>query len=97
VDCAAELERYPAIAADLSVEILPWNEEALAERTSRVEAERKAARLAGDLSREGALNAYTDWFCDHVRCSCPPQWERNGDWAVKALARIPEKMGQGCR
>jgi len=97
VDCAKELPRYPAIAADLSLEILPFDPRALHERTGRLSAERKAAWDAHDLSREGALSAYPDWFCEHVRCSCPPLWERNGEWAVKTLENTPTTMGQGCR
>ena len=96
-DCAEALSRFHAVAVELKVEVRPWDKAALAARTSQVEAERKAAYAARDLSREGALSAYADWFCDNVRCSCPAQWDRHGHWAVGALGRVPDAMGEGCR
>jgi len=95
--CPQDLADQPALAADLSLEILPWDRQALAARVDKLAAERRAAWSAKDLSREGALSSYADWFCGHVRCSCPPTSERYGEWSTKALARLPDRMGEGCR
>ena len=96
-DCALELAPFPAIAADLLVELTPWDASALRARVAQLSGERATAARAGDLSREGALTSYGGWFCDHVRCDCAPLWNRNGDWFARALSRVPDAMPGACR
>ena len=93
----ADLRDFPAVATRFPVEVGAWDAGALRSRLATLPDERAAAWSARDLSREGSLSAYGDWFCDHVRCDCPPTWNRYGKWMEKAIARVPEKMGQGCR
>jgi hypothetical protein len=95
--CADAGTPAPAVASRFSIEIAAWDAAALRARLATFAEEGRAAARAGDPSREGTLSPYGYWFCDHVRCDCPPLWNRYGDWLDKALARVPEQMGAGCR
>jgi hypothetical protein len=95
--CADAGTPAPAVASRFSIEIAAWDAAALRARLATFTEEGRAAARAGDPSREGTLSPYGYWFCDHVRCDCPPSWNRYGDWLEKAIARVPEQMGARCR
>jgi hypothetical protein len=95
--CADARTAAPAVASRFSIEIDAWDAAALRARLATLPAEARAAARAGDTSREGVLSGYGGWLCDHVRCYCPPTWNRFGQWLEKAIARVPEQMGAGCR
>jgi hypothetical protein len=95
--CADARRASPAVTSRFSIEIAAWDAAALRARLATFVDESRAAARGGDKSREGALPGYGYWFCDHVRCDCPPLWNRYGDWLEKAIARVPEQMGAGCR
>jgi hypothetical protein len=95
--CADGGTAPPAVASRFWIEIAAWDAAALRARLATFNEERLAAARAHDYYRDGALTAYGDWFCDHVRCDCPPTWNRWDHWLEKAIARVPEQMGAHCR
>ncbi len=96
--CMAALLAAPAIAADFSLEIAPYDAVALRTRLAAVPGEQIAAAKAGKNALEGAFSSYGTWFCDQVRCGCPDDilFQRVDGWLAKALAEVPATLPLSC-
>ncbi len=96
--CMAALLAAPAIAADFSLEIAPYDAAALRTRLATVPQEQIDAAKAGHNALEGAFSSYGTWFCDQVRCGCPDDilFQRVDGWLAKALAEVPATLPLSC-
>lgn len=91
--CMTALASLPAIATDSTIEVKPWDAKRLREKLLYVTADR-----SNDASRQGAIAAYGQWYCERVRCDCPDdvRYARVDDWLEQALGVVPDVLGD-CR
>jgi hypothetical protein len=96
--CMATLAAAPAIATEVSLEIRPWDATAARAWLVTLPDEARTAAERRELSREGAIAAYAQWYCERVRCGCPDEvrFERVDDWLTQALSVAPAAFPAAC-
>jgi hypothetical protein len=98
--CMKALMAAPAVSAELTLDITPWDAAALKTRTATLPDEAVAAAHARDNVLEGAIHTYGAWYCQRLRCDCGDdvRFQRGDDWMTKAFAVIPAAPpAQACR
>jgi hypothetical protein len=92
--CMALLMAVPAVAAEWTLDITPWDPAAIRARGVTVEAEIASASHAGDNSRENALSHYAVWLCERARCGCPEdlRFQSGPHWVTSALSVVPDQL-----
>jgi hypothetical protein len=96
--CMAGLAAAPAVATDVSIEIRPWDVTAARAWLVVLPDDARAAAERRELSREGAISAYAQWYCERVRCGCPDdvRFERADDCLTQALSVVPAAFPATC-